>query len=221
MKALELINFEIPSLRSTDSVEQALLIMEEFKCTTLPVLSEGGFEGTLGEDLLQNYRENQAINDIPKKDGDLFILHDSTIIQVVDYLLEKELDLVAVKNSEGNYQGSVYAVDAFKEMAQLLYNGKGAVVELKLNRKDYSLAEISRLVENEGVSILQLSVVKGDIVEESQDYTIFLKFNKEEVSQAVSSLKRFGYSVNTQEADLDLNDLDRDRYEMLMKYLNV
>lgn len=221
MKAIDLINFEIPSLRSTDSVEQALLIMEEFKCITLPVLAENKFEGTLSEELLQNYPNTQVISEIPKKNEELYILPDSTIIQVVEVLLEKELDVIAVKDGDGNYQGSIYALDAYKEMAQMLYNGKGAVVELKLNRKDYSLAEISRLVENEGVSILQVSVIKPKLQQEDQDYTVFLKFNKEEVSQAVSSLKRFGYSLNTHGTEMDLNDLDRDRYEMLMKYLNV
>lgn len=221
MKALNLINFEIPPLRSSDSVGQALTIMDEFKCSTLPVLAEGEFEGTLSEDLLQNFLDDQSISTIPKKDTDLFLLQDATIIQVVDFLLEKELEVLAIKNDEGKYQGSVFAADAFKELAQTLYSGKGAVVELKLNRKDYSLSEISRLVENEGVSILQLAVLKGDVVEEDQDYTVLLKFNKEEVSQALSSLKRFGYTVSTHNVEIDLNDLDRDRYEMLMKYLNV
>lgn len=220
MIAPDFFNYEIPTLTLEDSIGHALELMDEFKCNTLAVLDGGLFLGTLDEEFLMNFDENTKIKELPLKNSEYTLSNTLSIMQIVDYLLEKEIDLVPITDNVGTCEGIIYAADAYAAMASTIYSGKGAVIELKLGLKDYSLSEISRIVENEGISIQKLFVSK-DSGEGEEGFSIYIKFNKEDVSSAISSLKRFGYKINSYAPALDVNDLEKDRYEMLMKYLNV
>ncbi|SOE22249.1 hypothetical protein SAMN06298216_2696 [Spirosomataceae bacterium TFI 002] len=220
MLATELINYEIPSLKLSDDVGHALELMHEFKANVLAVVDQKTFLGTLEEDFLMNFDEKTALKDLPLKNPEFSIAEDVSLIQVVDYLLEKEISLVPVIDDKVEFVGSIYSNDANASLATTLYSGKGSVIELKLGLKDYSLAEISRIVENEGISIQKLFVSK-DTGTEEDGFSIYIKFNKQDIGSAISSLKRFGYKINTFAPESAVNELEKDRYEMLMKYLNV
>jgi hypothetical protein len=220
MLAIELINYEIPTLKLRDNVGHALELMQEFKANALAIVDEKLFLGTLEEDFLLNFDESTLIKELPLKNPEYSISQDVSLLQVVDYILEKEIELVPVIDNDANFIGIVFKSDAFTQLANTLYSGKGSVIELKLGLKDYSLAEISRIVENEGIAIQKLFVSK-DSGKEEEGFSIFIKFNKQDVSSAISSLKRFGYKINAFTPESAVNDLEKDRYQMLMKYLNV
>jgi acetoin utilization protein AcuB len=220
MLAAELINYEIPQLKLGDEVGNALGLMQEFKVNVLAVVDDTNYLGTLDEDFLLNFDEHTLLRGLPLKNPDFGITNDLSIIQIVDYLLEKEIEIVPVFDKAEILIGMIYVNDANAALANSIYSGKGSVIELKLGQKDYSLAEISRIVENEGVSIQKLFVSK-DSGSEEDGFSIYLKFNKKDVGSAISSLKRFGYKINSFTPESAVNDLEKDRYEMLMKYLNV
>ena len=83
---------------------------------------------------------------------------------------------------------------------------------------DYSLTEISRLVESEDLKILSISV-DADAARRTLQLT--LKLNKTNIKHIVATFERFNYKVLSTFMEEEQTDSLKDRYDILMKYLNL
>jgi acetoin utilization protein AcuB len=80
------------------------------------------------------------------------------------------------------------------------------------------LAEISRLVESNGVKILSAMLTAN---RESAMVEVTLKMNKEDIQAVIQTFERYDYRVKAFfHAPKHADDLQR-RFEAFMKYLNT
>ena len=95
----------------------------------------------------------------------------------------------------------------------------GGIIELELGVNDYTLTEISQIVESNDAKILSMYVSSP---EDSMQMTGSLKVNTPDITSIIQTFNRYNYSVNASymESD-DLEDLLHNRYEAFMKYLNI
>ncbi|MCB0641068.1 MAG: CBS domain-containing protein, partial [Phaeodactylibacter sp.] len=85
-------------------------------------------------------------------------------------------------------------------------------------RRDYSLAEMSRLVESENAAVLSAFVsssLDGSLID------VTLKINRQNVQPIISVFERFNYEIKATFNERDYTDTLRERYDLLMNYLNV
>ena len=88
-----------------------------------------------------------------------------------------------------------------------------------MNQQDYSLAEISRLVEGEKAQILS-SCITNDLMDTSK-VKLTLKINKTDLSHISATLERFGFRIIGKFQEAEIKSNEQDRYDMLMKYLDI
>jgi hypothetical protein len=87
-----------------------------------------------------------------------------------------------------------------------------------MDKKNYSLTEIARIVESENKVILSsLISSNGD----SDRIEITLKLNSTQIQHLLATFERFGYSIKATYDEEDFMDTLMNRYESLMTYLNV
>ena len=104
-------------------------------------------------------------------------------------------------------------------LLKALETEQACVIQLEMGNYDYSLSEIARIVEENDAKILGLIV--DAIPEEPGRIMVTLLINKSECSAIAQSLYRYNYNiVNMFSSPDEDNDL-RDRYALLMRYLNV
>lgn len=220
MKALQLINTTVPVLKPQDTVAKALDLMLDAKQETLPVVDEQSYLGVLEESFIMNYDDYTLLKDLPLKHVGNLISENLELPELVDFLIEKEFTMAILADENNNYVGTVLAADAYKELALELYSGDGASIILHLGEKEYSLTEISRIVEQEGHHIQKVFVANG-LKDVEDGHAVYLKLNTTEISSVLSSLKRFGYKVTSTKLENEVTTLEKERYELLMKYLEV
>lgn len=104
-------------------------------------------------------------------------------------------------------------------MMKRLENDRVCLIQLEMGSYDYSLSEIAHIVEDDDAKILALSV---DPVEEDPGRIVVnILVNKVECEGLLQSFYRYNYNViNTFSSPDEKSDL-RDRYSLLMRYLNV
>jgi hypothetical protein len=85
-------------------------------------------------------------------------------------------------------------------------------------RRDYSLSNISHLVEDENVKILSAFVTSAPNPEYIE---LTLKLDRTDLSRVISSLERHDYDVKETFGELERSDFLRERYDALMHYLNL
>ena len=92
-------------------------------------------------------------------------------------------------------------------------------IQLEMGNYDYSLSEIARIGEENDAKIIGLIV--DTIPEEPGRVLVSILVNKSDCTAILHSFYRYNYNiVNVFSAPDENNDL-RDRYDLLMRYLNV
>lgn len=221
MRAKDLINYTIPPLKLTDDVQKALSWMQEFHVHELPVVEDGKFLGLFNENLVFDFREEpQEISDFQLVSSHLAVNQDEHYYEVLKKAYDASSNLVAVLNNEETYIGSVTiqdVVEAFSKMSAI--HSPGTILVLSLPAHDYSMTEIGKIVESEGGKILS-SFTEND-ESQTNHIRLTLKLNSNNVSSVVSSFERYGYKITSIFGQEDESNIEQERLDTLMKYLNV
>jgi acetoin utilization protein AcuB len=221
MIAEELINHMIPPLKGTDDAHKAIVWMEEFRCTYLPVVEEGKLLGFISEEIILE------TNDIDRevKDFDLvgktsIVFADTHFYDILKVAAENKVQMVAVVTEGNTYAGVITVQDTMASFAQTAaVQMPGSVLVLSMNHADYSLATIGRLVEENHAKILS-SMVKEDPLENTK-LRLILKINQLDLSRIVATLERFGYRVIGRYQETKTAVPEKERLDMLLRYLEI
>lgn len=212
------INPNIPVLRPSDTVDDALLLFSDFKLNHLPYVIDGSFEGFFSEDLLMNYDIDDRLSDIQPLPTEHILLENDLLTEAVRKAAGSEITLLPVLNADGEFSGVVEKAGLYEQfIGQLALHQAGGLLEINLKGKDYSLTEISRIIENESGKIISLFITRDG----NNDMILSLKLDITHISAVISALGRFGYEVVSYHSSEPVNNLEKDRFEQLMKYLSI
>jgi acetoin utilization protein AcuB len=128
--------------------------------------------------------------------------------------------MVAVLNEDSTYTGVITVQDTLTSFAQTAaVQLPGGILVLSMNHVDYSLAEISRLIEENHAKILS-SIVKEDPLDPGK-LRLTLKINQLDLSRVVATLERFNYKVIGRYQENRPVAGEKDRIDMLLRYLDI
>jgi acetoin utilization protein AcuB len=221
MIAEELINHMLPPLKPTDEAGKAIAWMEEFRCNQLPVLDGGKFLGFILEEIILER------NDLTKKLSDLElvgahcrVIADAHFYEVLKMAGDNKLQMVAVVNDLQQYEGVITVADIMVSFAQTAaVQMPGSILVLSMDLTDYSLAELARLVEENNAKILSSTMAEDPLDKGKIKLTI--KINQEDLSRITATLERFGYRIIASYHNAHNEEPNKDRLDMLMRYLNI
>lgn len=221
MVAKELINHMIPPLKVTDSAAHAIVWMEEFRCKQLPVVSNGKFMGLVSEEqILEINDASIPISDLTLFCEKCFVEDSQHFYDVIKMASDNDVEIVGVLNTEGAFEGVITIQDTITAFAQTTaVQAPGGIIVISLDAIDYSLAEISRLVESNNARILSSSVKEDDF--NNQKLKLTLKINQGDLSSVVATLERFEYKVIARFQEKENEENDQDRIDILLRYLDI
>ncbi|MFT5885927.1 MAG: acetoin utilization protein AcuB [Arcticibacterium sp.] len=218
MFAEDFIEHDLPAVDISDNVGLALQYMGEENLSQLLVLDGKTILGIIEEDILLNFDENSSLSLVPIKHDKAQVSAQTHFLQVADFLVNNNLEVCAVLNAEGKLLGCLKAMDVFKTVIKGQFSGKGGIFSLDIGQKDYSLSDVSRIIETEGLRIEKLFLASQT---EEESYQFIIKLNKPDINPALNSLKRFGYRVEQISETTPDNFPDKERFDHLMKYLEI
>ena len=221
MIAEDLINQMIPPLKATDDAHKAIVWMEEFRCIHMPVVENGKLLGFISEEIIMES------NDIDKKLKDFELVGQSCYVHmsahfydILKVAADNKLQMVCVLDEEEIYTGVITVQDTLTSFAQTAaVQMPGAILVLSMNHNDYSLAEISRLIEENRARILS-SILKEDPLDPGK-IRLTLKLNELDLSRIVATLERFNYRVIGRYQETKPLGTEKERIDMLLRYLDI
>lgn len=221
MLAKEMINHMIPPLKGTDDAHKAIVWMEEFRCNYLPVVEDGRLLGFISEDIILETNDiDREVKDFNLVGKESFVYPQTHFYDILKVAAENKVQMVAVLSQENTYSGVITVQDTMASFAQsAAVQMPGSVLVLSMNHTDYSLANISRLVEENQAKILS-SMVKEDPLEANK-MRLILKINQSDLSRTVATLERFGYRVIGRYQETKTEAPERERLDMLLRYLEI
>lgn len=220
MNARELINDSFPPLTLSDNGLKGLGWMEEFRVEHLPIVDQSKYLGLISE---QDILKLTAL-DQPLETQKLSLIHPSVsankpVFEVVRSMSKDKLTVIPVLDENQHYLGLVTLSDVLRHYTESgIFEDANGVIVIEMDPKQYSMAEIARLIEQEGARIMS-SYVTPNARQETIDVT--LKINQRELSRILSSFSRHGYNVKEHYHQTDFADDLKSRYDMLMNYLGI
>ncbi len=225
MIAKDLINPIIPYASIDDDFGKAGVLMEESQVSYLPVIEETTsiFRGFISHDMLyeQNLSDHSgSLATYELLSSNCTVYEDQHFYEIVKVISESESKMVAVLNHEDTFLGVITEEDIVQSFSKTIaVQSPGGIVVASINKIDYSLAEITRLVEAEGAKIIGCYLVDDD--ENTNRLNVTLKFDKKDVSHIVATLERFSYRIIALFQEEKVISNEKERLDILMKYLNI
>jgi len=218
MKAKDLINYMIPPLKKEDEITRAKQWMDEFRVKELPVIDSGKLIGFISEEMLYDSEIMYAeVGAYPLVSSTCRVVAWTHYYDILKILKEHKMGMIAVVE-EDFFLGVVVIEDILNEFAQTaIVNTEGAIVTLKSTLNNYSLNEISKIVEINESMIVGVNLKPN--IEDPSLVDIELRINSLDVNQISNMLSKNGYTVtssfNTEDKSFD----EKERLDLLMKFI--
>jgi len=221
MIAKQLISEIIQPLKTSNTGTEALNWMNIFKVRHLPIVNNLNFLGLISEDDIFDLNiTDQAIGNHKLSLNKAYVFNYEHIYVALKTIAENNLTLLPVLDNDKNYQGVISSFDIIKYFSDLSnVSREGGIIVLEINQHDYSLVEISNIIESNNAKILSLYV---NSIPESTLLNITIKVNVTDISAITQTFNRYNYLIKFTFLEEDLTqELYQERYEEFIKYLNI
>jgi len=221
MTAIDLISDRIPCLRTSDTGEKVLDWMDEFKVNQLPVVNNRQLLGMISEnDVLEADSPDQPVGDyrltLPNT---LHIYAEQHVYDAVKMMATWNLDVLPIVDADMNYLGLAAQQDVIKSLSNVLGASEpGGILILEVAHNSYNLSEIARILESNDAKALSVYLTSNP---DSSAYYITIKLNVSELTRIVNTFERFNYKVVMSFFDKSHMDDTQDRYNLLLRYLDL
>ncbi len=219
MIAQNLVSNDIIPLRTSDTGDDALSMMGDFYVRHLPIVNNEQLLGVISEDDILNHDVEEPIGSYYLTLSRPYVDINDHIYDVMRVFQENHLTIIPVINEEGNYAGMITLEDLLNYFADSAsFAEPGSILVLELNKMDYALTEIARIVESEGASILSSIMTSSP---DSAKIEVTLKINRQNLQPIIATFVRYDYSIKASFNEKSYNESLKDRFDSLMSYLNV
>lgn len=221
MLAATLINPMVPVLKLTDSVSTALEWMDEFGTKQLVVTDSGSYKGIASEDILLDITDDsEALSRVIMLHEDIFASEDLHPYELLRMVNQFGLRVIPVLHDDRTFAGTILSSDLVEHFVnELGVQEKGAIIVLKIAERDYSLSEISRLIESNGTRVLSSYYSTPESISPDRTSRLTLKLNRTNITPIIATLERFGYDIEEAHANDPIESVDQERLDMLLRYL--
>ncbi|HND88481.1 MAG TPA: CBS domain-containing protein [Saprospiraceae bacterium] len=220
MTARNLIAHDMPALSVQHTGRDAFHLLNDHHVKHLPVVEEGRLVGLLSEEDVFNHKLYDPISTYDFTHMRRFAVRESEhVFEVMRLMGENRLTVLPVIDDEERYLGIISQNDLLRYFAHTAsFTHSGAVLVLEMPHRDYSLATIARIVEEENAKILSSFVTSAS---DPEYVGLTLKLNRHDVNRVKASLERHEYEVKVTFSEMEHPDTMQERYESLMHYLNI
>jgi predicted transcriptional regulator len=215
----DILKDEIPSVPSEGSIEMASRILQKEDITEIVVTEDGRFVYMLRElDLISS--SGEKIQEITSAREGYFAYEEEHFLKSIQKMHVNDLSILPVVDTELKYLGALRKDDLLDYLCdQYTVSENESIIIIEQAMRDYSLAALSRIVEEEGGKVLGVFI--GPSKFSSEKVWVSLTIQTGSLQKTVSSLERHEYDIIAHMSGEENETMMKERYESLMTFLNV
>ncbi len=221
MLVKDFITKEIPVLKSFDTGEYALALMDDNKVKHLPLLEDNtNYRGIVSErELLSRTDLSRPLSDLNFIDSD-WIRPEAHLLEALSMMARKRLSLLPVVSIDNEYIGSVTQEGLVMAMSDFCQaDAAGSIIILEVLPMDYSVVDIAHLVESNHAHITGLFT---QVESSTGRLLVTLKVDQEDASAIIRTFVRFNYVVLWHFMKNGIvDDIFQQRMNELIHYLKI
>lgn len=215
MLAEAYISHTLPFVRPTDAQEAVLHYMDVHHTRELPVVEDDMLVGITTQEIVFESGHPAVLSDSEH----IFIDAQQHVFDAVGVMQEHGVSIVPVVNSKNNYLGCIGREDLMRCFAEVVsVEERGHEVVLCMQRHDYSLVKLTSIIEADRGKVLHVFLRPGP---DSYEVYVNLKISAEEITPILLAIERYGYTIAHTFSEQSLSTDSIDRYESLLRFLDV
>jgi acetoin utilization protein AcuB len=220
MIAKELISTEIPSLHLNHTGDDAMAIMGEYCVRHLPIIQQDELLGLISEDIVLEHDPELPFTSYRLAVVCPFVRERDHVYEIMRQMNVHKLTVIPVVGQKsGKFVGVITLNDLLKYFAESAsLSEPGSIVVLEVNRFQYSLSQIARIVESEGGIILN-SFIRS--IPDSNEMQVTIKIGRPDIRGILNAFERYRFNVVASFTEEEYIETLQEHYDSLMSYLNV
>ncbi len=209
------ISKDYPAFNSGDLIQDANEIAKEFGHSHIFVKKKGIYQGAISQQFLEESPEG-SLSTLDIHYEKFAILEDGNLLDTIKLFHTYNSNIVPVISKSEKYVGYLSCDDIFNEFSKYpLFSENGAIMIVQTNDKHYSFTEICKIVESNNSKLFGCYINAM-----TEDYTqITLKISSDNLASIQETFERYGYLIVLKYFDDQKDDLLKDRFGFLEKYL--
>jgi CBS domain-containing protein len=212
------ISNDVLTLYESDTVAKAEQLMIDLGVNHYPVISKGKVKGNIGWNIIRDLGKSELLKD-HLLDLEPFYLHDNSILfDSLHVFSENETNIIPIISFKEKFLGVVLEETVIEELASFQFITEfGVYMIITTPIKKYSTSEIANIVESNNGRILGMLLANTD-----EDSTqIILKISAENINSIGDTFERFGYQISNKYFEDSKQELLKERYDQLQKFMEV
>lgn len=220
MIAKEIATYDILPLTIHDTIAFAMNALDEYRVNHLPLVNERELLGLVSEfDLVNHPDQADTVGNVKLSLPNASVESQQHVFDVMKMMTEMKLSLLPVVDQRNIYSGIITPQNLVRFLTlNISVLNPGGIIILEVAENNYSMAEISQIVESNDARII------GAFFTTRTDSTLIdltLKINNIDLNPVIQTFERYNYTIKATFAEKDdLDDL-KERYDALMNYLNI
>lgn len=185
----------------------------------LPVVKDGSYLGLIAADDLLDADPSDTLEALQHDLQPFAVNTEEHFAMAVRTMVSRNLSVMPVVAANQEYAGAISRERLFVQLAiQTGMLTGGAMVVATMEPHQFSISELSKLVETNDAHITQLNTVIDEL---SGHLTVTIRLNKLEVSDVIATLQRYDYQVLYYTGEEQYENELRRNYNHLMNFLTI
>ncbi|MBC7641575.1 MAG: CBS domain-containing protein [Flavobacterium sp.] len=212
------INNDFKALTTKETVDEVKDFFDDVTFSHFPVLENDIYIGSISKDDLETFDLNKNLSDYKYSLERFFTRENSILLEVLEVFSKNNSNLIPVLNDENKYLGYYEIEEIIKTFqATPFLSESGNIIIVKKAIIDYSMSQISQIVESNNGKILGIYVSNSDLL----NIEITVKINVGDINDIIQSFRRYDYEIISEHQQDDYISILKENANYLEKYLSI
>lgn len=202
--------------------EETILAAQDFfmdvSFSHFPVLEDGIYLGSIVAEDIETFDTDKKISNYKYTLEPFFVRSSMNWLDVLEVFGKNHTDIVPVLDENNNYLGYYELTDSMRFLNETPFiKEAGGIIIVKKALVDYSMSQVSQIVESNNGKLLGLFVSKSD----NDTIEITIKVTLGVMNDIIQTFRRYNYEIISEHNDDNYINTLKERSDYLDKYLNI
>jgi Mg/Co/Ni transporter MgtE len=218
---MEITNYITTDFKAIDSQETIATVKDFFddlNYSHFPVVEEGVYIGSISAEDIETFEEDKKVTDYKYTLEAFFTRTDALWLEVLEVFAKNHSNLIPVLDESNKYVG-YYEIDdimSFFHQTPFLKE-QGRIIKVKKGVLDYSMSQITQIVESNNGKLLGLFISESDV----DTIEVTMKISLGAINEIIQTFRRYNYEITSEHHEDDYINNLKERSDYLDRYLNI
>jgi len=206
------------AIDTQETIEAVQDFFDDLTFSHFPIIEEGVFLGSIAADDIETFDSDKKVTDYRYALEHFFARTNMIWLDVLEVFAKNHTNLVPILDENNKYIGYYEIEDVIKFFHETPFlKEQGAIIIVSKNTIDYSMSQITQIVESNNGKLLGLFISNSDV----NTTEVTLKINIGSLNEIIQTFRRYNYEILSEHNEDNYINTLKERSDYLDKYLNM